>query len=235
MTPEPPPFRRGAVRPVVCLQEAWEFCRGRYWPVLGVVFLGMLIGGTVPVILTGPMICGIYLVLFDAERGGEVRFDKLWKGFELLGDSIVVELFKFIPQMVVVCSSMAVVVGVAVNDPALKGGGNQFPVRLFVAYGLLYVVIIGMAIVMQVAFTFCHPLVVEHRMKGIDAVLHGMKAALANAGGLFGLIVLELLLGFLGLFACFVGGLFLLPVTTVAGLIAYRQVFGPPVPAEVFD
>jgi uncharacterized membrane protein len=53
-----------------------------------------------------------------------------------------------------------------------------------------------------------------------------MKAAMANFWGLLGLMLLTSLLGLVGALACYVGAIFIMPISFAAIATAYEQVFG---------
>ena len=77
-------FNRGVIKPVECLKEAWGLIKDQYWLFLGICAVGMLIGSAFAIALMGPMICGIYLCLFQRMRGEPVKFENLFKGLRLL-------------------------------------------------------------------------------------------------------------------------------------------------------
>src|SRR6266545_7080966 len=68
MTPESQ-FQSGAIAPLECLKEGWATIKDRYWLFLGITLVTMLIGGAVPIVLIGPMMCGLYMCLFAKMRG----------------------------------------------------------------------------------------------------------------------------------------------------------------------
>jgi len=61
-------FNRGVIKPVECLKEAWGLIKDQYWLFLGICAVGMLIGSAFAIVLMGPMMCGIYLCLFQRMR-----------------------------------------------------------------------------------------------------------------------------------------------------------------------
>src|SRR5437660_12442704 len=93
-------FHRGAIAPVECLKEGWALIKDRYWLFLGITLVGILIGGTVAIILMGPMMCGIFLCLFQRQRGETVEFGTLFKGFDYFVPALLVQLIKIIPIVV---------------------------------------------------------------------------------------------------------------------------------------
>ena len=57
------------IDPVGCYKQAFELVEGKYWLLLGVSAVGMFIGGAVPVVLIGPMMCGVYMCFLEKYRG----------------------------------------------------------------------------------------------------------------------------------------------------------------------
>ena len=74
-------------------------------------------------------------------------------------------------------------------------------------------------------YSFAIPLVLEHDLGVVDALLTSIKAAGSNLGGLILLIVFEILVVILGLIALCVGVFVAMPVVYAANVIAYRYVF----------
>ena len=68
MTPEQSEFRTGVIKPVECLKDGWALIKDQYWLFFGISLVGILIGGTVPVVLMGPMMVGIFLCLLQRQR-----------------------------------------------------------------------------------------------------------------------------------------------------------------------
>ena len=102
MTPEIP-FKRQAVEPVECLKRGWELIKDQYWLFVGMTFIGLLVGGAVPLgILLGPMMCGLYLTFFKKRRGEPIEFGTLFKGFDFFGPSLVATLLHVVPIVAIV-------------------------------------------------------------------------------------------------------------------------------------
>jgi hypothetical protein len=244
MGEEQPAFERGAVRPVECLRAGWDLVRGDYWLFLGLTFVGSLLAGLAPFgILAGPMMCGIYYVLLRRQRGRPVKFEMLFKGFDYFVQSLIATLITMGPVLVISIVGAFVLVGILfANLPVTPppGGGPApppgLPTAFFVAYGVFMLVLVLVSAVAAVAFFFVYPLIVDRKMTGVAAIKLSLRAAGANLGGVVGLVLLNFLLTFVGLLACYVGAFFVMPVHFAAIAVAYRQVFPeaepPPLPAE---
>src|SRR4030095_8999430 len=93
-------FRVGVIKPLECIKEGWALIKEQYRLFFGISFVGILIGGLVPIVLVGPMMAGIFLCLFERQRGRPVEFSLLFKGFDYFVPSLVVMVLKMIPIMV---------------------------------------------------------------------------------------------------------------------------------------
>ncbi len=225
-------FRRRAIEPVVCLKTGWQLIKDQYWSFVGMSLVGIFIGSLVPFgIILGPMMCGLYLSLFERRRGAAVEFSDLFKGFDYFGQSVVATLLHMIPMLVILVPfyiAFYVAFFMAMAD-SRRSGGSPDPTRMFSLFGIF--AIFGLffllfMIVLSVLFAFAYPLIVDRKLSGLDAVKLSVSAGLANFWQLFGLILLNGLLGLLGVLLCYVGVLLVLPVSFAAIAIAYEQVFG---------
>jgi hypothetical protein len=223
-------FKRNAVQPVECIKGGWELIKSQYWLFVGMTVVGMIIGSVVPLgILMGPMMCGIYLALFQTRRGQPIEFGLLFKGFDYFGDAVIATLLHMIPIIVVIVPTyigfylgMFAMIGTSRNgepDPGVMLG-------FFGLFGVVWLVIMVVLIVLSVIFTFSYPLIVDRRMSGLNAVKLSIRAAMANFWRLLGMLLLTGLLTFLGVFLCFVGVYLVMPISFAAIATAYEQVFG---------
>jgi len=230
MTPDNLDFRTGVIRPVECLKEAWALIKDQYWLFLGIVFVGIFIGGVVPIVLLGPMMVGIYLCLFRKMRGEPVEFGTLFKGFDYFAQSLIAALLQMIPMVVVMVPSYIIFFAVMITSMPRGGRTNPDDASAFVftILGLelvFIVVIMAVAIVVTVFFLFAFPLIPDRNLSGLDAVKLSIKAAKANFGGVLGLILLNVGLGILGVLCCYVGVFLIAPISLASHAIAYRRVF----------
>jgi uncharacterized membrane protein len=85
-----------------------------------------------------------------------------------------------------------------------------------------------LSFVMQVFVMFVYPLIVDRKLSGGEALRLSIRAGRANFMGLFGLVLLIGLLGLVGLLACYVGAIFVMPISFAAIVVAYQRVFSPP-------
>ncbi|MBX7173181.1 MAG: TonB family protein [Pyrinomonadaceae bacterium] len=241
-------FNRGVVRPIQAFNDAGELLRGYYGNFLVVVFVGVLligIGSMIPLApLTAPLMCGIYLCLFNRIRGQSFEVGTLFKGFEHFGPSFIASLFYSLPMMIVsVISSITIQIsmgGISYYIESLKLDKNPkpsaeevFPVLIGALgsfFGVLSIVIIAtmiISIVLRLIIIFAYPLIVEHKMDGMAAVKLSCRAMLGNIFGVVAMMIFEIFLIFAGIMFFYVGVFLVLPFIHAAWFCAYRRVFAP--------
>ena len=229
MTTPEIPYRRNAVEPVQCIKAGWELVKNQYWLFFGMCVVGMMIGSAVPLgILLGPMMCGLFLTFFKRRRGELVEFGTLFKGFDYFGPSLIATLLHVIPIMAIIIPAyfmfyVSLMVSIAAQ------GNEPNPAAMFGIlgmFGLFWVVMIFVIIIISIGFTFAYPLIVDRRLQGFDAVKLSFKAAMANFWRLLAMVVLTSLMSVGGILLCYVGVFLVLPISYAAIASAYEQVFG---------
>ena len=240
MTPEIP-FKRQVVEPVQCLKNGWELVKDQYWLFVGMCFIGLLIGGAVPLgILLGPMMCGLYLSFFKKRRGEPIEFGTLFKGFDFFGPSLIATLLHMLPIVAIVVPAyfifyISMVVGMMAST---QSGGDPNPAAMFGvmgAFAVFWLFVIIIVIIISIGFTFAYPLIVDRKLQGFDAVKLSFKGAMANFWRLLGMSILAGLLSLCGALLCYVGVFLVFPITYAAIACAYEQVFGLAGPGENYE
>ncbi|GIT31413.1 MAG: hypothetical protein Ct9H300mP1_34590 [Planctomycetaceae bacterium] len=75
--------------------EARTLMSGHFWIMVGICFLGILIGGVAPMgVLMGPMMCGIFMCWFAIMRNEKPTFSLLFEGFDVFMESLVAMLIQ---------------------------------------------------------------------------------------------------------------------------------------------
>ena len=239
MTPEIP-FRRNAVEPVQCIKAGYEIIKDQYWLFVGMAAVGMLIGSAVPMgILMGPMMCGMFLSYFKRMRREPVEFGTLFKGFDYFGPGVIATLLHVLPIMAVVIPAyLLFYVGIIFSAAASNAGDEPDPgamLAVFAMFGIFWIFIFVLIVIVSIGFTFAHPLIVDRKLQGFDAVKLSFKAAMANFWRLLGMSLLTFLLSFAGMLLCYVGVFLVLPIGYAAIAAAYQQVFGLSNPEDVLS
>jgi len=223
-------FKRKAVLPVVCLKEGWNLIRDQYWLFVGIVFVGMMLAGMVPIaIILGPMMCGIYICLFRRQRGEPVEFGNLFQGFDYFGPSLIATLLHIIPIVAMLIPTyLLILLGPLLLIPLQHNGdASVLTIIIFGAiFAIIAVVMFVVIIVINVAFAFAYPLIVDRKLSGGEAVKLSAKAGIANFWQILGLMLLTGLMGLAGALLCYVGLFLVVPINFASLSIAYTQVFG---------
>ena len=229
MTPEIP-FRRGTVEPVECIKGGWELIRSQYWLFVGMTLVGVLIGSAVPIVLMGPMMCGLNLAFFKTRRGEPIEFGTLFKGFDYFGQALIAALLHSIPIIVIVVPAYILFyVFMFVSMAAASSSGDPNPAALFgvmAGFGLFWLVVVAIIIIISIGFLFVFPLIVDRKLSAIDAIKLSFRAALSNFWRLLGMVLLTTLMSAVGVLACYIGAFLVMPISYAAIAKAYEQVFG---------
>ena len=224
-----PEFRRASIRPVECLKEGYALIKDQYWLFLGITVVGLLIGGAVPVVIIGPMMCGIFICLLQRMRGEEVKFENLFKGFDFFTPSLIASLIQFVPIIILIFVSyilfFAMFFALAASQAGSGGGNPVAAVGMIVVIFVFVAFMIIMTVLIQGLFIFMYPLIVDKKLSGLDAVKTSISAVRANLGGVFGLVLLNLGVTLLGVLCCYVGVFFVVPVTIASHAVLYRKIF----------
>ena len=224
-------FKRGVIQPVQCYKEAWEMIKGQYWMVFATVLVGILVGSIIPFLIIGPMICGIYLCLFDAYEGKPVDLGKLFKGFDYFLPSLLVTLIIVVPVIF-----MMVLLYIPMLMIMFTGGRIADEEMLLYIGGMLFVefIFIIAMVCLHTLVIFSYQLLVDRKTSAWRSITLSARAVWATLGGLAGLMGVGMLVWFLGYLALRVGGYLAIPLIFAANLVAYRKVF-PALPGASFQ
>jgi hypothetical protein len=219
-------FNHGAVAPVECLKTGWATIKDQYWLFLGLTLVTILLGGAVPIVLIGPMMCGLYLCLLGRMRGEAIEFGLLFKGFDYFVPGLVAAAIQTVPVFLIVLVAdgffFSFMFAVMPHDGP-RGEGP--PPIFFVGLSVFVLVVMIVSLIIQAIFLFAYPLIVDRKLSGWEATKASYNAVMKNLGGVVGLILLNAGLGIVGVLCCYVGVFLVMPVTFAAQAAAYRQVF----------
>jgi uncharacterized membrane protein len=222
-------FNIGAVKPVECMKEGWELIKGDYWLFFGITLVGMLIAGAVPLILVGPMLCGIYYCFLQKHDGRRPEFGDLFKGFDyflpaLIATLIMVAIF-FVAAMVFIAVPYILLI---VSVVAVKGKSGQMMAMVMMVVLCIAMLLFGIfAACVHALIVFTHLLIIDRKLSGWEAMKLSAKASWKNLGGVVGFIVLQIALSFVGMLALIVGAYLVLPIIYAGTTVMYRKIFLP--------
>ena len=226
-----PSLRRARLGFFDCFFEAKEFLGKDYWSLWGLTFVGMLIVNTVPLILVGPIYCGLGLCFLAVERRQQPGFDLMFKGFEQFVNTLVPALLYSLFTFLVVPFYIAGVLG----GMGLCSTGEGILIVLgmcSILFGVS-VMIIGLSYIGYGTMFACF-LVAEYRLEGMEAFKISLKGIQMNFFGMFGVMIASLILTFCAMLLCYIPFLLMIPIFTCAPFICYRKIFRtPPEPTKM--
>jgi hypothetical protein len=215
-------FRTGVLKPIEIYKEAWEMIKDQYWIVFAVVFVGMMIGSFIPIVLLGPMMCGIYLVLLGLQSGRPVDFAQLFKGFDFFMPSLGLAVVIMVPTIVLIFAIYIPMFFMAMAGPRMSESET-----IAAIVGILSVEIV-IAVVMVCFHTllfFSFALIVDKNMGAVDSIKTSARAVWNNLSGVVGLFAVGFVVCILGYLALCVGIYLAIPLIMAANVVAYRKVF----------
>ncbi len=217
-----PEFKTGVINPIEVYKEAWEMIKDQYWIIFAITFVGIIIGGVVPLILIGPMMCGIYLVLLQKYEGRPADFEQLFKGFDYFVPGLILAIIITVPMIAFMLAIYVPMIGIAIAAPNM----DESEVMMFIGGILVVEFIVALIMVcLHSLLIFAYPLIVDRKLSAIQAVKLSAKAAWANLGGIAGLFAVGFVVAIVGYLMLCIGIYLVLPLIIAATLVAYRKVF----------
>ncbi len=222
-----PEVKKVNIGPIACYQEAYEFLKNDYATFWALTIVGTFIGNAVPIVLQGPMYCGLTMCFIAKRRMEHFDFNLMFRGFDYFGKSIVGVLCSFGVQMVLFLPIAFFYIGIFVSLIAWQQSNNNImviPIILFYLAAISYSIVVTNLGFTLTFFTCC--LMVDRQMDSLDAFKIAFHSIRKNLWQL----VLHALIGtgvyLAGMMACGIGLLFLIPLIVTAEYMAYEKVFG---------
>lgn len=215
-------FNTGVISGVEVYKEAWELMKDQYWLMLGITIVGILIGSAVPIVIIGPMICGIYLCMFDKMDGHEVKFERLFKGFEYFGQSLIVAAVIMVPMFIFIIAIYIPMIIAAMAGPRMS---ESEMIPMLIGIVIVEVVVAFIMVCFHTLLLFAFPLIADRKMGGIAAMKLSAQAVWHNLGGIASLIAVGFCVAIVGYLMLCIGIYLALPLIMMASAVAYRKVF----------
>ena len=223
----PTEFQTGVIKPIEIYKESWELIKSEYWLIFAITLVGMLIGGAVPIFLIGPMICGIYLCLFQKIEGKPASFEILFKGFDYFLPSLIVAIVVVIPIFVLIFTVYIPMIGMAIAGQKMK---ESELIPFFVGIMIFELVAAIIMVCFHTLLMFAFPLIVDRKLSGWQAMKASAKAVWHNLSGVAGLFGVGFVVALVGYMALCVGIYLVLPLILMSNAVAFRKIFPPLAP-----
>jgi len=215
-------FNTGVINGVEVYKEAWNLIKDQYWLMLGITIVGIMIGGAVPIVIIGPMICGIYLCMFDKMDGREVKFERLFKGFEFFGQSLIVAAVIMIPMFVVIFAIYIPMIAMAMAGPRMS---ESELIPLLIGTVIFEIILVFVMVCFHTLLLFSFPLIADRKLGGIESIKLSARAVWANLSGVASLIGVGFVVAIVGYLMLCIGIYLVLPLIMASSAVAYRKVF----------
>ena len=164
-------------------------------------------------------------------RGERVEFGDLFRGFDYFVQSLIATLLQTIPIIVIfIPFYLIIMIGMFRSMSAASVNGEPNFGMFFSGIIMWVLAIMLISVLVNIFCMFTYPLIVDRKLSAIDALRTSITAAWANIGSVVVLAILTFAMSVVGVLLCYVGALFVLPVTITAHAVAYRKIF-PMVPA----
>jgi hypothetical protein len=220
-------FNRSAIDIGDCFSRGWEILKPNYLMFLVVALIAVILG-CIPIVswfLIGPVLVGIYTAMLKQYGGEKPDFGMLGSGFSKFFPAAIVGILLIFPGILLNSYNLVlrIVQLLAIFNPNELNAGAA-TIFVLVSF-LINIIAIIASIAFGILFTFALPLVADTDLSAIEALKLSARAGMANAGGLFLLLLVLGLVIVAGFLACLIGVLFVLPLVYAALTVAYRQVF----------
>jgi hypothetical protein len=208
-----------------CISRSWELVRAHFWPVIGISALIMIISAAVNQVLslgTGPAVQGMIREHRVSALGISLIF-----GTSILGSPVYTLLtagtFKYYLRLI--RGEPATIADAFAGFSPLAG---QL-ILLGLVTGILNMIGFALCIIpgiyLSVSWIFALPLVVDRRLGFWDAMQLSRKVVAKHWFMTFAFMLVIGLLGACGVIACCIGVLVTIPISLVALMYAYEDIF----------
>ena len=182
-------IRKVRVRTLGLMKRAYRLVGNQYWMFVGVTLVGTIVASAVPFgLVAGAMAVGICLCYIQRERGGQVEFHTLFRGFDFFMESLIAFLVYFIASVLVMIPFM-IAIFVMVIGPMIAAAGNAGnallgdPAGTLKAILVLYPLMIFAHVLVALPFFFTFQLIADRNLRALDAVARTSAARRCQESG----------------------------------------------------
>ena len=221
--------RKVDIGPVACYREAYEFLSQDCFTFWALAFCGMFIAGLVPIVLQGPMFCGLAMCFIAKRRMETFDFNLLFRGFEYFGKSIVGVLCSVGVQFLLALPGVFLYIAAAVFFVVGSSQGANTGLMLVFAAMFYFLAYIYIFVASTFGFTlmwFTCCLVADRQMDSLEAFKTAFQSVRMNLVQLILHAIVGVAINMVGLLLCCFGSLLLFPIIVAAEFIAYEKAFG---------
>jgi len=219
--------RKVSIDPIDLFKRSLALMGEQYWLFVGIALAAVFLGSLVPFgLLFGPMMVGLYMCYADRERGRQVEFGTLFKGFDQFVNTLIAMLIMVGLTLVVMIPLVLIVITVFFFG-LQNNGGNGLTASVILVLITCYLIMFLIVFLIQLPFIFTFQLIADRDVTGPQAVSMSFKAIQKN---FIGCIFLAFALALASMFAsacCFIPAILLMPISFGVLFLTYRDIFGP--------
>lgn len=215
--------RQVSVAPIDLLKRSMDLMGDQYLLFTVITFVGMFIGNIVPIVLLGPMLCGIYFSFLRRARGETVTFEMLFRGFDYFLESLIAAIVAMAAQAVVIIPAYLIIIGGIVG--AFAGGGGLISILAVLVSVVGYFLILLLSVLIPAFLVFVPALIVDRQMTAIPAIKLSIKAVSTNLIGVLTMSIVYAVISFAASCACLIPAFFFAPIAIGATAILYQDIF----------
>jgi len=221
-------IKKTKIDPIGCYKQAYEFVKDDYMNWWAIVFVGLMVAGFFPLILQGPITCGLAMCCLTKMRGGRPDLSLCFKGFDYFKQGIVAMALSIAVTIVLILPAIFFMFAGMITFTI--GGENEQPLMIgigILCFALYIVTIIFLNMAISMITYFSCALIVDRQVDGLAAFKAGISGYYQNLFGMLGHAVVGGAIAFVfGLFCCGLPMIALVPVMFVSNHMAYVKIFG---------
>ena len=221
------------INAVDCMKQGWEMIKADYWLFFGITIVSLLLAGAIPIVLVGPMLCGIYYCMLRRHDGGKVEFGDLTKGFEFFVPSLVAILI--LAGIFAVIAMVIIVIPMLLAMAVTAAGSPEAGLFFMVIMCILMFIYAIFAACAHVLIIFTHLLIVDRKLDGWQAIKVSAKAGRQNMNVIVMFILVQFGMVLVGYLLCIVGVYLALPIMYAGTTVLYRKIFPSLAPESIYN
>jgi len=215
--------QRVEIAPIELLKRSMDLMGDQYLLFVAMTFVGLFLSNIVPIVLIGPLTCGLYLCFLNRARGETVSFEMMFRGFDYFLESLIAVLLGTVAQVIVIVPAYLIIALGIVG--AFAGGGGVLSIVSGIAAFFCYLLVLLLALCIPALLMFVAPLIVDQKMDAITAIKTSYRAAMANLAGILILAVMYGIISAAASCACAIPAFFFAPIAIGATAVLYMDVF----------
>ena len=194
--------------------------------ILSIVLSIIPLGSLVLNILNPVLIGGFMIACYKLTQNEEISVNDLFSGFKHRFGRLAAVGGIYLLSMTIIVVVLAGLVFAIMGQQKLVAVMNSHDPTLIVAnFSIFFLIMLGIMMVVSMAYLFAPVLVVMHDVTAIEAMKMSFSGCLRNILAFFVYGIVALVLGIIAMIPLGLGYLVLMPILTASIFAAYRQIY----------